>query len=165
MGGNGRNSETLTLFSSVFGDSCNVNWGGKKLIHGRQQLVYTEHLFISDYFFTTIYPGITPTCGSQACIHLQKFRFIIQVYKPEIQVYKPEIQVLLCGTHVHKVPLPLSISYSLCSPAPLQDHFSFSHTHWVDVWNHGSVFPSQSTSIIDFSFQMLRRKLLINAPN
>ena len=47
------------------------------LIHGGQQLVYTEHLFISDYFFTTIYPGITPTCGSQACIHLQKFRFII----------------------------------------------------------------------------------------
>ena len=23
-------------------------------------------LFISDYFFTIIYPGIAPTCGSQA---------------------------------------------------------------------------------------------------
>ena len=48
-----------------------------KIHHEHQQSVYNEGLFISDHFFTAIYPGITPTCESQAQIHLKKCSFLV----------------------------------------------------------------------------------------
>ena len=74
--------------------------------HEQQQPIYNEGLFISDHFFTAIYPGITPTCESQAQIHLRKCRFLVLTLEA----------FLFQGD-----------SISLCNPASLQDHLSFSH--------------------------------------
>ena len=81
--------------------------------------------------------GLKPTCSSK---HWGLYIWLYKYISP-------------------KVPTPPRVYISPCNPAPLQDHLSFSHSHWADVWNHGLLFHSWCIYCQDFSLQVTRSKL------
>lgn len=146
-GGNGSVSDPRQLSIFFFISSCwclmcklrkqdNISW--RTAVH-RQWVS-----FISHHVFATIHPGIIPTRASHK----------------EIKVY--------ISDSIGHVPESSVTSQSLCfssKPAPHWITLPLAHSHWADVWNHGSLFPSQWTCVLDVSFQVPRRKLLTDGTN
>ena len=105
-------------------------------VHG----VAKSQTWLSDW--TELNRRMTPICESQAPIHLEKFRFLVL-------------------TQEDMCPQALYTMETIFPPAvlaPLQDHLSFSHSHWADVGNHGSVFTSWCILFPTFQFPSVQKK-------
>ena len=135
----------LSAFFFFFNQCLEISliWTEKsgKIHHEHQQSIYNEGLFISDHFFTAIFPGITPTCESQAQIHLKKCRFLVLTLQAFL------FQETVC-------PSAILLPYRITFPF---------HIHIEQISETMAYFPFMMCLVLDFSFQVLRRKLSTDA--
>lgn len=108
---------------------------------------FTMRVSYFDHFFTTIYPGITPTCESQAWIHLKKFRFLVMTLQdtcPQAFLYQEDY-------------------ISPCSPAPPAGS-PFLFTFTLSRCLKPALFSLHDVSCSRSQFPSAQKKALIDAP-
>ena len=99
--------------------------------------------------WTELNPRMTPTCESQAPIHLEKFRFLVltqqDTYPQALYHHRDYISPCSPG-----------------SPAGSPFLFTFTLSRCPKPWVY---FHFMMYLVLDFSFHVFRRKLFIDAPN